>query len=110
MNKIRNFTAKQDDIEASTDRFYEKTSFDSVHFDGTGQGAAIQMSLDILEDAQARCMDFYMHTQEVESSCDYLAKQNAKVRPFTKRFWDGLAIREQHTRFEATAQALRVIR
>lgn len=110
MNKIRNFTAKQNDVEASTDRFYEKAAFGSIHFDGAGQGAAISGALDILERAQGRCMDYFMHTDEVESACDYLARQNAKTRPLTKRFWDGLAIRDQHTRFEATAQALRVIR
>lgn len=109
-NKSPDFIANIQAVEDSTNRFYEGAAFGAIHFDGIGQGTAITTSLNILEDAQAQCMDFFMHTDEVESACQYLAKQNDKVRPLVKRFWDGLAIRDQHARFEATSQALRVIR
>jgi Spy/CpxP family protein refolding chaperone len=110
MNKNHLFTASIQSIEASTDRFYREAAFGAIHFDGVGRRHAIQAAFAILEEAQAQCIERLMQTTEVQQACSYLSGQNGKVRPLAKRFWDGLAITDQHTRFEATSQALRVIR
>ena len=110
MNKKRVFPADIQTIEDSTNRFYKTAAFGAIHFGGVGQGAAISAALDILEDAQGQCMDHLMHTDEVRKACDFLAAKNAKAKPLAIRFWKGLTIPDQHARFEATAQLLRVIR
>lgn len=110
MNKSRIFTGSIQDIEDNTNRFYEGAAFGAVHFDGQGQRAGINAALGILDEAQGRCMDYFMQTGEVRQACDYLAKQSGKAKPLTVRFWDGLAMEDQHVRFESTAQTLRAIR
>lgn len=109
MNKNHQSSEGIQAVEDSTNRFYEGAAFSALHFDGAGQQAGISAALTILERAQTRCTDYQMQTDEVQQACDYLSR-NDKVRPVTKRFWDGLIVPNQHARFEATSQALRVIR
>ena len=110
MNKSRIFTGSIQKVEDDTNRFYEGAAFGAVHFDGQGQRAGIDAALGILDEAQGRCLDYMMHTDEVRQACDYLANQSDKAKPLAERFWKGLAITDQHVRFESTAQTLRVIR
>jgi len=109
MNKNHNSTGSIQKIEDDTNRFFQGASFGGIHFDGAGQSTAFKAALGILDEAQGRCMDYYMQTSEVRDACDYLSR-NDKVRPLAKRFWESLVIEDQTARFEASAQALRVIR
>lgn len=110
MNKNRVFTASFSSVERQVDGFYNKAALGAIHFDGQGRSAATDAALTLLDEAQAKCLDFIMQTVEVERACEYLAKRNDKVKPLLKRFWDGLVTEDQGVRFEVTSQALRVIR
>ena len=109
MNKNHHFHCKQSEAEGRIDQFYEKAAFGSVHFDGMGRNQTVKACLAVLDEAQSLCMDENMQTEDVKGACDYLSARDAKVRAVAGRFWDGLIIKDQAVRFEATAQALRVI-
>ena len=109
MNTDRFFHCKQSEAEGRIDRFYDKAAFGAVHFDGIGRNQTVAACLSVLDEAQSLCMDENMQTEDVKGACDYLSARDAKVRAVAGRFWDGLIIEDQAVRFEATAQALRVI-
>lgn len=110
MNKNHHFTDSILTTQDATNRFYKGAAFGAIHFDGVGQAAAIQVALDVLEEAQTQCCKENMQTDNVGAACTYLSNQNVKTVPLVTRFWKALAIPDQTSRFEATAQTLRVIR
>jgi len=90
-------------------RLYSGAAFGSIHFDGGGHIEATIAAVNILECAQAACMDRPIPASEINEACEYLASRNQKAADAIKRFRRDLLIQDQAQRFEATQAALRLI-
>ncbi|MEM6898677.1 MAG: hypothetical protein AAF583_02740 [Pseudomonadota bacterium] len=90
-------------------RLYGRAAFGAIHFDGGGQGAAIQAAIEVLEHAQTQCLERSIHPSEIHEACEYLTSMNDRAVYHVRMFKKGLAIADQSQRFEATQTALRMI-
>lgn len=90
-------------------RLYGRAAFGAIHFDGGGQGAAIQAAIEALEHAQTLCLERAIHPSEIHEACEYLTSLNDRAAYHVQAFKKGLAIADQSQRFEATQTALRMI-
>lgn len=95
-------------LDAHT-RLYGRAAFGPIHFDGGGQGAAIQAAIEALEHAQTYCLERPIHPSEIHEACEYLTSLNDRAAYHVRKFKEGLKIHDQSQRFEATQAALRMI-
>ena len=90
-------------------RLYGSAAFGAIHFDGGGQGKAIDAAIDALSHAQTVCLERPIHPSEIHEACEYLSGMNGRAAYHVRKFKDGLKIADQSQRFEATQAALRMI-
>lgn len=97
------------DLKSRTDARYQGAAFTAPWSDGAGDRAAQTAALELLRRFQADCLDGEIPPEDLDAVAKTLARSGPKVKTGLARFAEGLREPDQATRFEATAQALRLI-
>ena len=88
----------------------QNMAFRNPALDGYEFRHAVLASLRILELVQAECMERPIEEHEIAEATEFLTEHSVRGGALCQRFREGLAIEEPALRFQATEEALRLLR